>query len=190
MDITEFFQQSAGKWLSQRTSHNLASQQSENGKSTVQIEMMPNDAPEVIKLCELGNVDPAIALFGVKIAWDGNIDWQSTKQTGSTLLVPVPDLDKANEGNLLRSLGYAEKTPVSGRYSVGSDDALTLIIETEALYSEERLWFASPNLRLRTSILRSSGGPSLASFCSEIRMGVTQPPAESTPATEGASQTS
>ncbi|HEY9702550.1 MAG TPA: phycobiliprotein lyase, partial [Allocoleopsis sp.] len=43
-----------------------------------------------------------------------------------------------------------------------------------------RLWFASPNLRLRTSILKRFGGFSMASFCSEIRLGVTKPPAEST----------
>jgi hypothetical protein len=43
------------------------------------------------------------------------------------------------------------------------------------MYSEERLWFASPNLRLRTSILKRFGGFSMASFCSEIRMGGVQP---------------
>jgi hypothetical protein len=44
------------------------------------------------------------------------------------------------------------------------------------MYSEERLWFASPNLRLRTSILKRFGGFSMASLSSEIRLGVTQAP--------------
>jgi len=54
---------------------------------------------------------------------------------------------------------------------MGDDDALTLMGESETLYSEERLWFASPNLRLRTSTIKQLDGFSTASFCSEIRMG-------------------
>ena len=86
--------------------------------------------------------------------------------------MPIPDPDRPNEGKLLRDVGYAEKAEVAGRYIIGSDDAMTLITEYETMYSEERIWFASPNLRLRTSILKRFGGFSMASFCSEIRMGV------------------
>ncbi|HEY9822392.1 MAG TPA: phycobiliprotein lyase, partial [Candidatus Sericytochromatia bacterium] len=52
MDIKEFFEQSAGKWFSQRTSHHLAFRQAENGKSNITIEMLGADDPEVVKLCE------------------------------------------------------------------------------------------------------------------------------------------
>ena len=70
-------------------------------------------------------------------------------------------------------MGYAEKTPVAGSYKMGSDDALTLTTEYETMWSEERLWFASPNLRMRVGILKRFGGFSMASFTSEIRMGGT-----------------
>jgi hypothetical protein len=173
MDIKEFFEQSAGKWFSQRTSHHLAFKQAENGKSNITIEMLAADAPEVVKLCELYQVDPKQALCGARVTWDGTMEWDEDKEqhSGSTVLVPVPDADKPNEGRLLREMGYAEKAPVAGRYSMGSDDALTLITDYETMYSEERLWFASPNLRLRTSILKRFGGFSMASLSSEIRMG-------------------
>jgi len=46
------------------------------------------------------------------------------KHTGSTVLVPVPDPDNLMR-KLLREMGYAEKTPVTGRYIIGSE-ALTL----------------------------------------------------------------
>jgi hypothetical protein len=178
MDIQEFFEQSAGKWFSQRTSHHLAFKQAESGKSNITIEMLSAAAPEVVKLCEQYNIDPQQALCGARVAWDGTMEWDEDKEkhTGSTVLVPVPDPDKPNEGRLLREMGYAEKAPVAGRYIMGSDDALTLITDYETMYSEERLWFASPNLRLRTSILKRFGGFSMASLSSEIRMGVTQPP--------------
>jgi hypothetical protein len=174
MDIKEFFEQSAGKWFSQRTSHHLAFKQAESGKSNLTIEMLNADDSEVIKLCEQYNIDPQHALCGARVTWDGTMEWDKEKHQGSTVLVPVPDSEKPNEGQLLREMGYAEKAPVAGRYIMGSDQALTLITEYETMYSEERLWFASPNLRLRTSILKRFGGFSMASLSSEIRMGVTQ----------------
>lgn len=177
MDITEFFQQSCGKWFSQRTSHYLTFNQSESGKSDLRIEMLPTDAPEVIKLCEQHHVDPALALCGMRVSWDGTMEWDKKKQTWSTVLVPLADGATPNEGKLLRDTGHGDQAPRAGRYVMGSDDVLTLIIDDEALYSEERLWFASPNLRLRTSLVKQADGFSMASFCSEIRMGVVAPPA-------------
>jgi hypothetical protein len=180
MDIQEFFQLSAGKWFSQRTSHHLAFKQAESGKSDITIEMLSKSDPEVIKLCEQYNVDPSHAWGAARVSWNGTMEWDEEKHTGSTVMVPIPDPDKPNEGKLLRDVGYAEKASVAGRYIMGSDDAFTLITEYETMYSEERIWFASPNLRLRTSILKRFGGFSMASFCSEIRMGGTQPPAKAT----------
>ncbi len=179
MDIKEFFEQSAGRWFSQRTSHHLAFKQAENGKSDITIEMIAADAPEVVQLCQQYEVDPDSAICGARVTWDGTMDWDEEKHQGSTVLVPVADPDKPNEGKLLREMGYAEKAPVAGRYIMGEDQALTLITDYETMYSEERLWFASPNLRLRTSILKRFGGFSMASMSSEIRMGVTKPPQES-----------
>lgn len=175
MNITEFFQQSSGKWFSQRTSHHLAFKQSESGKSDIVIETLAKDAPEVIKLCEQYEIDPSLALCGARVTWNGTMEWDEEKHVGSTVLVPVADADKPNEGKLLREQGYAEKAPVAGRYVMGDDDSLTLITDYETMYSEERLWFASPNLRLRTSILKRFGGFSMATFCSEIRMGGAKP---------------
>lgn len=171
MNIKEFFELSAGKWFSHRTSHHLAFKQSEDGKSDIVIEMLVPDHPEVVKLCQQYEVDPALVQCGARVSWNGTMEWDEEKHTGSTVLVTVPDPDKPSEGKLLREVGYAEKVPVAGRYIMGSDDALTLITEYETMSSEERLWFASPNLRMRVSVLKRFGGFSMASFTSEIRMG-------------------
>ncbi len=185
MDIVEFFQQSSGKWFSQRSSHHFAFKQSEGGKSTLLIEMLPKDAPTIVALCEHYGVNPTLALCGVHVTWDGKMEWDKGKPTGSTVLVLIADPAKPNQGQVLRQLsdaekGDAEKALGTGRYTLGNDDVLVLITENETLYSEERLWFASPNLRLRTSVLSQSGGFSTASFCSEIRMGGIKPPENTT----------
>lgn len=186
MNITEFFEQSAGRWFSQRTSHHLAFKQSEGGKSDIKIEMVLVDHPEVIQLCQQYDIDPALALCGARVTWDGTMEWDEEKHSGSSVLVTVADPDKPNEGKLLRDTGYAEKAAVAGRYVMGPDDALTLITEYETMYSEERIWFASPNLRLRTSILKRFGGFSMASFCSEIRIGGAKPNPDSADVTQQA----
>ncbi len=187
MNIQEFFELSAGKWFSHRTSHHLAFKQSEDGKSDISIEMLASDHPEVVKLCQQYEVDPALAACGARVSWDGTMEWDEEKHTGSTVLVPVQDPEKPNEGKLLREMGYAEKTPVAGRYIMGSDEALTLITEYETMSSEERLWFASPNLRMRVSVLKRFGGFSMASFTSEIRMGGGQPAAKTADASTASS---
>ncbi len=124
MTIVEFFELSSGKWFSQRTSHHLAFKQTEGGKSELHIEMLPADHPEVVKLCEQYEISPALALCGARVSWDGTMEWDEEKHTGSTVLVPIPNPDNANEGKLLREQGYAEKAAVAGRYVMGSDDAL------------------------------------------------------------------
>lgn len=178
MDIKEFFEQSAGKWFSQRTSQHVEFRQAENGKSTIVMEMLAADDPEVIKLCQEYHIDPQLALCGTKITWDGTIVWDKTQQQqrGANVLVLIPDSDKPNQGKLLRSMGYGKKTAVVSRYALGSDDILTLIAEDETMYSEDRIWFASPNLRMRTNILKNSDGFNQASLCSEIRLGAASPP--------------
>ena len=183
MDIHEIFELSAGKWFSHRTSHHLAFKQTESGKSDITIEMLAQDDPEVIKLCQQYEFDPALAKCGARVIWNGTMEWDEEKHTGSTVLVPVADADNPNQGKLLREMGYAEKTPVAGSYIMGSDEALTLITEYETMSSEERLWFASPNLRMRVSVLKRFGGFSMASFTSEIRMGGVQPSSKATEAT-------
>ncbi|MFB2975350.1 phycobiliprotein lyase [Microseira sp. BLCC-F43] len=178
MDIKEFFQLSAGKWFSQRTSHHLSFKQAESGKSEIRIEILSADDPAAIKLCQQYEIDTALAWGGARVTWDGTMEWDKVKKAGSSVLVPIADPDQPNQGKLLRDVGYAGKPGIAGRYILGSDDALTLISSDETMYSEERVWFASPNLRLRTSILKRADGTSNASFCSEIRMGIAQPQAQ------------
>ncbi|MEY3403427.1 MAG: chorismate-binding protein [Anabaena sp. CRKS33] len=173
MNVEEFFELSAGKWFSHRTSHHLAFKQSEDGKSDILIEMLAADHPEVIKLCQQYEIEPHTATCGARVTWNGTMEWDEEKHEGSTVLATVPNADNPNEGKLLREMGYAEKAPVAGSYKIGDDGALTLITEYETMWSEERLWFASPNLRMRVSVLKRFGGFSMASFTSEIRMGST-----------------
>lgn len=170
MDIIEFLKLSAGQWFSQRTIHNLVSGELQAGKSEVNVDILEQTDPTVIKLCEQHQIDPGLAqLAGVRINWNGSTNREQVKEVGSTVLIPIPNSDDPHQGKLLQDRGDGNSQKISGRYIMGSDDVLTLITESEGLYAEERLWYLIPNLRLRTSVVKRANGFTLASFCSEIR---------------------
>jgi hypothetical protein len=184
MDITEFFQQSAGKWVSQRTSHHLLQNQTENAKSDLMVELLTQDDPAVVQLCQQQGIAPAQVACSLKMTWKGIVDRNPKPQAGSSVLVIVPDADQPNQGKLLRQASGSPK-PIVGRYALDEDEILTLSTESAELYAEERIWFANPNFRLRTSVLKRNGSYTSAAFCSEIRLGGA-PPAEKPTAAEAA----
>ncbi|NJO86071.1 MAG: phycobiliprotein lyase, partial [Synechococcaceae cyanobacterium RM1_1_27] len=155
--------------MTQRTSHHLAFRQSENGRSTLLISVLEIDDPKVVSTCQMHEVDPSLAAGGARVRWNGEQDWDNDEYKGDVILVPLPDPGDPSRGRLLRDQGYAEKVPVIGHYRMEPDGAMILTTAYEMTESEERLWFASPNLRLRTSVVKRFGGFSMASFCSEIR---------------------
>ncbi|WP_448573817.1 phycobiliprotein lyase [Trichothermofontia sp.] len=181
MDIIEFLEANVGKWLSQRTSHDLALPRSESGKAEVYIERLETSHPEVVQLCQQGQLAADLTLWGARITWKGMMAAATQPQTGTSLLVVLSSNDDPTQGDLLQQNG--RKGLLRGHYSLGNDEVLTLITASETLHLEERLWFAGPNLRLRTSLLKQADGFSSAAFCSEIRIGGVQPPAPTAPAT-------
>jgi hypothetical protein len=173
MDAMSFFQTSAGKWLSHRTTHHLAFRRAELGSSEIQVDPLAADHPDIIALCKLHEVDPAHAIGGAHVTWQGSMDWDREDEgphAGETVFALVPDPDDPTQGQLLREKGYAEIVPVIGQYHIDAEGGLVMTTEYETMSSVERFWFAGPNLRLRTSTVKRFGGFSTASFCAETRM--------------------
>ena len=170
MDIIDFFKLSAGEWFSQRTIHNLISGELQAGKSEVNVEILEKTDPTLIKFCTKHEVDSKVTeLIGVKISWNGTTNKEQVKDAGSTMLILIPNSNDLNQGKLLQDRENGDSTKISSRYIMGDDNVLTLITESKRLYTEERFWYLIPNLRLRTTVVNTSQGFALASFCSEIR---------------------
>lgn len=172
MDAMEFFQRSAGRWRSQRTTHHLPFRRAENGGSDIQVEALAADDPKVIEICEMHSVDPSLAVGGAFVTWDGAMAWdkEGEDHAGSTVFSLVPDPDNPKMGKLLRERGYAEIVPVAGRYEIDDEEGLNLVTEYETMSIIERFWFANPDLRLRSSTVKRFGGFSTATFCIEARV--------------------
>lgn len=174
MDVKEFFELSAGKWFSQKTSHHLTLKQSEHGKSDLVIDILPNTDPQVVSLCERAQVDPSRVWGGAKYTWKGTTHWDAQQlspanQQGSSIVILVPSEPAAKAGQLFRTVGDANP-PIAATYTLGEDNALTLVTDDNQLHSEERIWFESDNVRLRTTIVSQPNGDDLAAFYTEIRM--------------------
>jgi phycoerythrin-associated linker protein len=173
MDIIQFVEQSIGQWRSQRSAHHLAFSHFEAVQSIIDIDMLANDNPAVVELCQAYNVDPDLIASPFQMKWVGQSDWDedNPEVKGSAILVPVPDPVMPNRGKLLRDQGYAETIAAAGDYHFLDDGTFVLITAYDNAAAEERIWFANPNLRFRVSLIKTSAGSGVvtASFSSEIR---------------------
>jgi hypothetical protein len=169
----EFFQHSAGRWRSKRTTHHLAFRRSEMGESEIEVKALDAKDPQVIALCELHEVDPNLAVGGCYVTWAASMGWdqEGENHEGQTVFALVPDAEDHRRGQLLRDRGYAEIVAVNGQYQMDEDDGLVLTTDYDIMSSIERFWFPSPNVRVRSSTVKRMGGFSTATFCTETRVG-------------------
>jgi phycoerythrin-associated linker protein len=170
MTVEEFFQKSVGQWKSQRSSHNLAWAQFEAVTSDICIVEKPVDDLGVAELCASNNVEPADVLVSIEMSWKGESDWDSEEVVAGCTLMSVVK-DTGTSGRLLRSSGYAETIPAVGNWKMTPEGSFILHTMYDMAAAEERIWFATPDLRLRVSNIRTSSGRGVvtASFSSEIR---------------------
>ena len=171
MDIVNFFETLAGKWFSQRTTHDLVGQRSQAGQSNLVIEFLPATDSALADACAPLGHDPSHIACGLRIHQDSQLDGDSQKIQSSALMVVLAP-SETGEGVLVQAAAAAPAR--QGHYRV-EDQVLTIVTPTEAGQVEERLWFVNPNLRMRTSVVKVGDTEQMASFCSEIRMGVTKP---------------
>ncbi|MEM1167798.1 MAG: phycobiliprotein lyase [Cyanobacteria bacterium P01_H01_bin.35] len=172
MDAMEFFQRSAGKWRSQRTTHHLAFRQAEMGSSDIEVTSLDAEDPKIVEICKMHEIDPNLAAGGAFVTWDGSMAWDKDDENhkGSTVFAIVPDPENPRKGRMLRERGYAEIVPVVGLFEMDDEDGLNLITEYETMSSIERFWFPNPNLRMRSSAVKRFGGFNTSTFCTEVRL--------------------
>jgi len=175
MNITEFFQLRAGTWKSQRTSHQPAIERSESANSEIQVEFLESIDPQVAKFSMLHSFGAEQTLCGIAVKWKGTdkSQTQAQNQDGSTILVAIAGEDP-QQGKILRQQVGSDRVPVIGRYSIGDDDVLSLITESDGLHAEEKMWFPRPNICMRAGftvdLTTGSAAETVASFCTEIRI--------------------
>jgi hypothetical protein len=168
MELVEFIEACEGKWFSQRTSYRLGQSKSwhQSDKGDVFLDFLPSEAAEIEQVCRAAGLNTSQALGGLRSRWNDTL----IRKAGSVLTVLVKDED--DEAGLVLIQHRPTHMPQQGRYQFAPDQSLTVVVEDKQHYAEERIWFAHPNLRLRTSLMREKNSDfSRSSFYSEIRMG-------------------
>ena len=173
MNIDQFVAKSIGLWRSMRSGHSLAFQQFEDVLSTICISATQENDPEIIKFLSSNKEAKSSKISSpFKMTWQAESDWnieQEAVSSGSCILIPLPV--SSNAGLLFRSKGYAEEESAISEYLFLGDGTFILKTQYGQSIAEERIWFASDNLRCRSSIIKTSSGTGIlqTSFASEVR---------------------
>jgi phycoerythrin-associated linker protein len=169
MDLQEFLETTTGNWFAQRTIYLLDQGQCNNNKAELSIEKLNLDAPEVRQLCQENGLSLSSKSISLKTSWDNSVDWGQPKEKGSSILVFIPDENNEKRGKIASKINKIGAKTLAGTYIFSEDESLTLITENGDEIIEERQSFASPNLRLRSSICKQGNDHKITSFYSEIR---------------------
>lgn len=177
MDIQAFIQQSCGRWFTQRTGHQIGNLSSDAQSAQLCMEKLSLEDSTVVDLCKAADIEPNLAQCAAKISWQGQGFQVQTPEAGELLMVAIPTAP--HQGEMLQKVGSAPLMRLN--YHIDDDQRLILTGAQDQLHLEERVWFASPNLRLRISLLKQANQLIQATWYSEVRMGVVPPALEELP---------
>lgn len=169
MTMMDFFRKSEGVWFSERTVHHFDSLADESGRSNLIVKVFDRDDSRVREICELQNVDPALAVGGASFGWQDNLDSEEPNPNYAAILIDIPNPEDSSRGKFLRNRGYVEGIPVIGEYHFAADGTLTIDTEYEKNQGQERCWFLTDDFRVRVSSVRMMNGVNLMAYCSERR---------------------
>ena len=149
----EFFRQSEGKWHSQRRYYTLNKDvEPQEVESIIEIEYLNQDAPELIELAELHQLDSQDALLGgTKISWTSNYTGTIRKpSTGATVFGIAGD-------KLYRDRGFATSSPVVATFTFTNPQTLCLKTEYNNSVFLEEIKLVGENYRTRQTIISRAG---------------------------------
>jgi len=167
MDIHNFLEKFVGDWFSQRTTYHLPENQVDNTKANVTLTLLPPDDDQVTQLAQQHHLNLDLSLGAIASHWDNSPDWGKPKQTGESLMLIFRSEDDINKGQIVRMINSSQV--IKGEYNLEQDESLTFKITENNQYIEERITFASENLRLRNTILKQDNQVRQTCFYSEIK---------------------
>lgn len=165
-----FFQRSCGRWRSRRSSHHLLHRRAEPGGSWIEVVELKREDPRLLAIAAVHGQAPEGLVGGCQVRWSGSMAWDQEGQSheGESVFGLIPTDGQGLEGLLLRDRGYAETSPVAGRFRMEGPNALVLSTDYETMSSVERFSFAGPDVRIRMSTVE--GLSNTATFCIETRV--------------------
>ncbi|MGB3138145.1 MAG: phycobiliprotein lyase [Nodosilinea sp.] len=150
--VQAFFQDTAGDWRSERRYYTLKSGETQAVISQISIEFLEADAPQLVELARLHQLDPKQPLIcGTTVSWESDyVDTGKKPVVGSTVF-------GVRGTTLYRDRGFATPKPVTAQYHF--NDSRTLVLKTQYNDSsfEEELRLIGQRYRTRQTIISRAG---------------------------------
>ncbi|BAY21321.1 hypothetical protein NIES2100_10710 [Calothrix sp. NIES-2100] len=150
--ITEFFQESVGKWRSQRRYYTLSSGTTKEIVSAIAIRFLEQGCEELQQLAQLHDLPNSVNLTcGAEVTWESTDSITKREESqGSTLFGAL--------GNILyRDRGFATTKPVTAEYYFPNPKTLCLRTEYNGSVFEEELKLIGSKYRTRQTIISRAG---------------------------------
>ncbi len=150
--ITEYFQESVGKWSSERRYYTLPDGKTKEVASIITIRFLEAGCDELQKLARMHDLDESRVLScGAEVCWEStNAVTKAKESQGSTLF-------GALGSTLYRDRGFATSKPITAEYHFANDKTLCLRTEYNGSVFEEELKFIGEKYRTRQSVISRAG---------------------------------
>lgn len=149
----EFFQQTKGKWKSQRRYYTLRKEtEPQEVTSLIEIQFLDRGASELLEVAKMHDLDLDRALLcGSKVTWESNYTNSSQKpSSGSTIFGILDNI-------LYRDRGFATPNPICATYAFTNPQTLCLRTEYSGSVFEEEIKLIGKNYRTRQTIISRAG---------------------------------
>lgn len=147
----QFFQESAGRWHSERRYYTLNSGLIQEVVSELSVEFLEADNQILLELAQLHGLGTTELCAGVQIRWDSQYQGPSAKTvTGSTVFGLQGDV-------LYRDRGFATSKPVTGLCHFPRPRTMVLRTEYDGSAFEEEVKLISDRYRTRQTIISRAG---------------------------------
>jgi hypothetical protein len=152
LQIAEFFQQSAGRWRSERRYYTLPAGKTKEVVSEITIRFLAQGSPELRHLAQLHELEDWDSLVcGAEVVWDSEDSVSGRQESqGSTLFGALGSL-------LYRDRGFATSKPVTAEFYFPAAKTLCLRTEYKGSVFEEELKLIGQQYRTRQTIISRSG---------------------------------
>jgi hypothetical protein len=118
-DALSFFQQSSGRWRSQRSVHHLLHRRAEAGGSLILVDNLSADDPRLRTMAAQQGQDPDRLVGGSRVRWSASMAWDQEGEAhdGESVIGLIPDGVDGRSGVLLRDLGYPTTPPSAWNFA-------------------------------------------------------------------------
>lgn len=152
LKLANFFQQSAGKWRSERRYYTLPDGETKEMVSLITVRFLEQGCAELQHLAQLHELsDLNVLTCGAEVSWDSSDSVSGRKQSkGSTVFGVLGT-------TLYRDRGFATTKPVTAEYYFPNPQTLCLRTEYKGSVFEEELKLIGHNYRTRQTIISRAG---------------------------------